>query len=117
MKLTLEKSGSFNTHFIPGHDDQKCGMPLVDSFNYDVSIEGSDDHLTPEGFLIENGRIQEYFEQAYRKRQPVRSCEQIACDAAKQLASLVEAEGSKVSNVSVTIHGTPGAKITAVWTH
>ena len=117
MKLTLDKSGVFTTWFISGQEHRKCGMAATTAFNYDVHIEGTDKKLSDEGFLIENGRIQEYFESTYAMPQPVRSCELIACIAARALAELLKKDGAHVYNVTVTIHGTPGAKLTAVWDH
>lgn len=115
MKVTLEKSGSFHTYFAHGDLDSKCGMPASQEFKYDVKVEGTDEQFTPEGFLIENSKIQTYFDDTYRHRRFYRSCEQIACDAARDLAKLVSKEGAQVHQVVVTIHGTPGAKLTAVW--
>lgn len=115
MKLTLDKSGAFQTWFISGDEDRKCGLPDTSTFNYSVKIEGTDARLSAEGFLVENSRIQQYFDKTYKKVQPVKSCERIACDAARALGEMIRREGRDVVSVTVTISGTPGANLTAIW--
>jgi len=115
MNVSLSKTGKFEANFDEALPELKCGAPGQWTFDYSVKVDADDSHLSPEGFVIENGRIQTYFDNAYAKRQPVRSCELIACHAARAIGKRLVAEKISVKAVSVTISGTPGANLTAQW--
>lgn len=115
MKLSLEKSGSFQSNFQTGSIEGKCGLPMSNSYEYFVRVNGTDKRLSPEGFIIENSRIQSYFDNTYALVTEFRSCELIASKAAKAIGEKLVSEKISVESVEVTISGTPGAKLSAAW--
>lgn len=115
MKIELERSGKFRTSFLHGDIDGKCGLPDAQEFSYTVRIYGTDKSLSPEGFIIENSRVQLYFDRTYAHVKQYRSCELIASKAAEALGRKLVSEGISIDKVSATISGTPGAQLTAVW--
>lgn len=114
MNLKLSRVGTFTSQFL-GSSDLKCGPPSIETFQYEVVIKATDEKLSPQGFLIEHSRIQTFFDKHYPDGTRVKSCELIAMHAAKTIGSFLQNENISVRSVSVTISGSPMAKINAEW--
>lgn len=114
MPLRLEKQGTFTTSFI-GSPEYKCGPEATTQFAYQLRIDATNESLSPEGFIIENGRLQAYFDNAYSRPQPVKSCERIAADACKAIGERLIRERISVQAVRCSIAGTGQTMLTATW--
>lgn len=117
MDLCLEREGEFvPTGMIETSD--RCGQIGLMKYQYAVRIEGTDESLSPEGFIIENSRVHNYFLSRYcgGKRFVAMSCEKMASKAAMDIGKTLIKEHISVKLVQVTITGSNNARLTAVWT-
>lgn len=112
MKLTLSRKGTFRVGEC-GDDTTQCGMRGTRKLHYFVSITSDEAQLDRRGFIVDNNEIQLYFDDEYRKVSRFLSCEEIACQSAKDLARLVGVERCAAVKVSIA----PGthAGLTAEW--
>src|SRR5215831_3359298 len=101
MKMELKKEGNFVAQF-DGDCERKCDLSRIMAYHYCVVISATDDKLTAEGFIIENSRVQSYFDDVYDQPQPARSCELMARDGSVGLAQLMQHEGISVLAVTTT---------------
>lgn len=117
MLLTLEREGEFDAVNMV-ETQTKCGPLGLKHYRYAVKIEATDESLSPEGFVIENGRVHQYFINNYanpRRRWPAISCEKMAIKAAHTIGQQLQKEGISVTAVRCTIFGSNNARLTAVW--
>lgn len=107
MKLSLDKTGEL----------------VVQPFPYRVHVEA--DQLNDLGYIIENGRIQAYFDNhnpetnchSGKAISGWSSCERIAIKAAQDIAQMVYQGGVNPRTVSVSIGGSGETTLTAYWEH
>jgi hypothetical protein len=116
-QLEITRGGKFFAkHMI--NTSKKCGAMSNRSYEYFVRICATDHKLTPEGFIINNEYIQEFFNRRFGKlARPyhAKSCEHLAIQAARELAYLVKLGGVVCQMVEVTIRGSNGARIMYRW--
>jgi len=115
MEISLERAGRFRaTTMRP--NDHKCASMKTRVYPWEVRIEGTDAHLTPEGFLINNEFIGEYFEERWgRKAKPwdAVSCEMLAIISAKEICAQLIKQGVSVQKVLCRIKGSNNAWVSA----
>lgn len=115
LELTMERSGTFKPKLIatPGHVG-KCDMPTKDVYRYHAEVTATDEHLSKEGFIMDNARIQDFFDHAYNGMKEM-SCERMASFAARGIGGMLEKEHISATGCKVQIGGSNGAWLTAVW--
>jgi hypothetical protein len=115
--LFLKRDGKFKaTSMVP--NNHKCGSMRSIVYTYSVKIKAAGSKLTPEGFVLNNELVHEYFIGKFGVKAPkwdAVSCELMALTAAKELADLICSQGVDCRSVWVSITGSNGAKITAQW--
>lgn len=111
MRLTMKRIGKFTVGACED-DSTQCGYKGTRTLDYKVVIEGSPEHLTKEGFLIDNFAVQRYFDDTYKTIKQFVSCERIALKAVSDIRKMV---GVGVRAVEVTVDGTGVAGLTASW--
>jgi hypothetical protein len=116
MILTLEREGEFETKGMV-ETQTKCGPLGLQKYSYAVKIEATDESLSPEGFIIENGRVHNYFITRYAsgKGFAAVSCEEMARRAAMEIGKQLVKERISVTAVICTIKGSNNARLTAHW--
>ena len=111
MKLKMERQGQFIVNWTVSATTQ-CGVPGNNILSYRVKLETSDKHLDPNGFIIDNNKIQEYFVQTYGKVEKFVSCELIASAACRDFRKML----LNLWAIEVAISGNPTAAwLTAHW--
>jgi hypothetical protein len=119
MLLSLSRSGHFKASTMKPNA-HKCAAMATKVYPYFVRIEALDTRLSPEGFLFNNERVQNYFDNRFGHKAPewdAISCELMALTAAKELAQTLLSEGIEVQSVECCILGSNGAQITSKWTN
>jgi hypothetical protein len=117
MNLSLEREGEF----VPVNmveNNTRCGQLGHMLYRYIVRVEATDERLSPEGFVIENGRLHNYFLTRYcdvKKKFNAVSCERMAVKAAHEIGKTLLKEKISVTSVQVTIFGSNNARLTAIW--
>lgn len=115
LELRMEKEGTFKPQLTPNPNRfGKCDMPNRDVYRYSVAVIATDQSLSPEGFIIDNVRIQTFFDTAYNGNYEM-SCERMASFAARGIAQLLLSENISVVCVETKIGGSNGAWLTAKW--
>lgn len=121
MLVRVNREGSFEIQKDQLHMTANCGSSDRKNFRYEVMIEATNKHLTSDGFVMENGVIDEYFKNKYEvNKEPCKSCELIAMEALGNFldmfndASLPTA-GVEVKRILVRIHGATVSFIEAEW--
>lgn len=121
LTITINREGSFEVNCV-GDDSTQCGVRgRTRKLFYKVKIVGREDCLTPEGFIIDNNEIHQYFEDAYTHCDvdPFPSCETMACRAVREFHGMFgrgHLANVRVSYISVSISGSPQAVgLTADW--
>jgi len=117
MNLTLEREGEFEPVNMV-ENSSRCGQLGLMHYRYFVRVEATDERLSPEGFVIENGRVHDYFLTRYcdpKKSFKAMSCERMAVKAAMEIGRTLVEEEISVTSVQVTIFGSNNARLTAVW--
>jgi hypothetical protein len=118
MLIKLTRSGRFHAKTMRP-TPHKCAAMRTRTYPYWVSIQATDKQLTPEGFLINNERIAEYFDTRFGHKAPewdAISCENMALIACRELASIMLNDGIDVQCVECQILGSNGAEIKGIWT-
>lgn len=111
LEISIARSGQFTVNWS-GSNAAQCGLG-PNTLNYHVRIVGDDEHLTPEGFIIDNNDIHAYFVNKYADVKDFESCERIAITACKDFCAML---GERARDIQVTIDGNPLAGLTARWT-
>ena len=117
MLVKLTRSGRFHASTMRPNP-HKCAAMNTRTYPYWVSIEATDKVLSPEGFLFNNERIGEYFDNRFGHKAPAWdavSCENMALTAAKELAQTMLNDGIDVQCVECQILGSNGAEIKGIW--
>lgn len=99
MALWLDRAGTFSvTSERYAAQENQCGAVGQQMFVYKVRI-----HATPgldeRGFILDNKKVQHYFDSGFRNLTEVPSCERIAMQAARALAAMCRT----ATRVDVTI--------------
>jgi hypothetical protein len=118
MKLVMSRNGAFDPVNMVGKvETDRCGQPHMKTLNYSVEIEATDEHMSPEGFVIENGRIHDYFLKKFCSGRPWEaiSCERMAINSAMDIGRLLIRENISVISVTTTMVGSNDARIKATW--
>lgn len=117
--LSLERNGTFDASASMIPNAHKCASMETTTYQYQVKIESAGDKLSPEGFLLNNELVQDYFDSRYgpkaHKWEAV-SCELIALTSAREIADLCRKNGVTPHSVECCIVGSNGAEIRAIWT-
>lgn len=117
--LSLERNGTFDASSSMIPNAHKCAAMETTTYQYQVKIESTGDQLSPEGFLLNNELVQNYFDSRFgpkaTKWEAV-SCELIALTSARELAELCRKNGVVPQSVECCIVGSNGAEIRAKWT-
>jgi hypothetical protein len=117
VRVELTREGKIHaTTMRP--NQHKCAAMNTRTYPYWVRIEANANRLSPEGYLINNERIQSYFDSRFGHLAPewdAVSCEHIVITACHELARIIKADGIEVMCVECTILGSNGAKIKAIW--
>jgi hypothetical protein len=117
LTLTIRRHGEFSVRFTGSNADQ-CGLPGTQILRYDVRIVGDEDHLTDQGFIIDNNAIHSYFLTTYDRVRDFESCERIAARACRDFKAMFgrgELRDVVAREIEVTIAGGPNAGLTAHW--
>jgi|SRR5581483_8531651 len=113
LTFTMSRTGTFVANFTSAQN--QCGGEGQQIYNYTVEItigESLDDH----GFVLDNYKVQEYFDREYKHVEGARSCERIAQIAVHDFRNMLENRGRDVHSIRVTIAGSSFAGLTATWT-
>lgn len=112
IKLTLNQSGFFDV-YTDGNRSNQCG-PLGNSTNhYVVQIECRGNDLCAQGFIVDNTRLQRFFEHMFRRTESYPSCEAMAVQACTEVAMWLQNEGREPTRISVEIGPAPNREVTA----
>lgn len=117
IELYLQRSGRFNAKHMR-NNAHKCGSMSSRIYSYTVKIRATDRVLTPEGFVMNNELVAEYFAERFGVHAApwdAVSCENMARIAAREIGERVCGQGVDCQEVEVTITGSNGARITARW--
>lgn len=118
-RLRINREGDFKTRL--GMFDGQCGRQGTTDYRFFVSIEATNKKLNPEGFVMENQWVADYFEDTYTKDEEliVPSCEEIAQRAIDHFlgvfANHPHQQGIELTRVLVRIHGSKFSFIEAEW--
>lgn len=122
MKLLLKRKGTFHAHWNSTH--RMCGVPtksysgrelLSYQYSYECLIEAGT-KLDSNGFIIDQLKVDEYFNTKYEKVGPAKSCEIIAQHAVKDIADMLKDNGMKeVYRIAVTVAFNELASMTCEW--
>lgn len=118
LSLSIERKGQFSVRWS-GSNRTQCGPEGNRTLYYAVQILGDEEHLTTEGFIIDNRAIHDYFVREYANVRDFLSCEAIACKACRDLKAMFgqgKLRNVKIHGIRVSVGGSPDAKITAAWT-
>lgn len=118
LKLSLDKEGSFTTQTI-GPD----GGPISQAYPYRVHLEANRSTLTQDGYIIENSRLQDYFDtlhtltncHSWHTSTGAPSCELLACKAVADLKAEIQAGGVELFTITVSIGGSGDTRLSATW--
>lgn len=117
IKITVNRMGEF-TLANPVVEGAQCGSNEARDYRYHVSITGYKDHLSPEGFVVDNLEVARYFDDHYhRKTIEAISCELMACAAIDYFRGLIRKNYPSVKclGVHVRIWGSDKSFIEAQW--
>ena len=118
MLVELTRAGKIHA-LTMRPNDHKCAAMRTRTYPYWVRIEASDSRLSPEGYVFNNERVQNYFDTRFghlASPWDAISCENMALTACKELAKIMLDEGIDVQCVECQILGSNGAKIKGIWT-
>ena len=123
MKLTMNRRGEFRCNWSDPHNKYGTGPDTAPKYTYHCHIETAD-ILDPHGFVYDQLKIDEYFQQKYFHRQSAKSCEKLAVSACEDIKRMIEnhmlshSGMSVIYKISVTIGvtGMDAAQMTAEWT-
>lgn len=110
ITFKMRRRGEFIVNFTTTKN--QCGSGGQKLYRYVCEIEVGE-ALDDRGFILDNYRVQGYFDREYSTPQPARSCERIADIAVGDFRTMLE--GREIHRVSVTISGSDVAGLTATW--
>lgn len=118
MEISLVRGGSFHADkMVP--NAHKCAAMHTKVYRYEVSIRAEAVKLSPEGYVINNERVQAYFDTRWGQLAPkpwdAVSCENLALTSAREIGRMLHSEGIECLEVRCMIEGSNGARITATW--
>lgn len=119
-KLRINREGEFEIPKGLAHSNQ-CGKIGQRNYRYFISIEATNECLTPEGYVMENAWCDDYFKNTYSGENglPPDSCENMAMRAIDYFVNLFEHHEDlkkvKLTRILVRIHGTSFSYIEAEW--
>lgn len=106
QKLAISKSGYIEVGSVR-EDKNQCMERGVRELDYHVEIQCAPEKLTSQGFILDRHKVGEYFDTKYRRVDVLPSCEEMAKQAAEELAALT---GDGAVRVLASVGGA-----TAVW--
>jgi hypothetical protein len=119
MKLTMNRRGEFRCNWYDTTNKCGVGPETNPNYQYHCHIETAD-ILDQNGFVFDQLKIDEYFQQKYRAIQSAKSCERLAVNACDDIKRMIEnhmlmhSGMSVIYRISVTI-GLGPAQMTAEW--
>lgn len=119
MLLSINREGEFIAQDDSATDNQ-CGATGARRYRYFVTIQANNDHLTKEGYVMENLWVAEYFKKRYEvDGDKCASCEDMAQTAVIYFLNLFklkdELKGVEPVRIYVRIHGSDVSFIEAEW--
>lgn len=119
LEVVLHREGAFDV-LCTGDDSTQCGIRgTTRRLFYRVRIVGDEQHLTEEGFIIDNNEVHQYFVDKYREIEVFPSCERIVCQAVRDFKALFgkgHLENVVVNEIVVSVSGNPAAVgLQATW--
>lgn len=121
MDLSINRAGEFIAHADAQHP-QQCGREGVRHYKYFVTIMAGNHHLTPDGFVMDNAWVDEYFQRCYGNigyRMKCDSCENMAQRAVHEFHEMFkrihELKSIDLKRIYVRIHGSDFSFIEAEW--
>jgi hypothetical protein len=108
----MRRRGEFIVNFTTTKN--QCGSGGQKLYRYVCEIEvgeSLDDH----GFILDNYKVQEYFDREYGNASTAYSCERIAQIATMTFLNMLRNRERDVHRISVTIFGSEHAGLTATW--
>ena len=118
MLVELTRAGKIHASTMRPNE-HKCAAMRTKVYPYWVRIEATDSKLSPEGYVFNNERVQNYFDTRFGEKAPIWdaiSCEMMALTACRELAEIMLNEGIDVQCVECQILGSNGARIKGIWT-
>ena len=119
IALRINREGKFIVD-PDAETDGQCGFTGARMYRYFVSIEADNSKLTPEGFVMENQWVDDYFQYTYmRKGVKAPSCEEMAQAAIHHFRNVFathkDLEGVNLRRILVRIHGSDVSFIEGEW--
>lgn len=121
MTLSVNRTGSFTVKSCQFTEEQ-CGNEKERKYSFEVRVEASNESLSPDGFVVDNQVLYEYFRERYEgRRDPVRSCETVAQEAVEYFLKWFSSgepwrAAVKLKRIAVMVRGHESSFITAEWT-
>jgi hypothetical protein len=118
MKVWLVRRGTFEVKTVRNAVvSNACGSMSHRRFLYRVRIMCPVSQLDKQGFIIDNEKIQALFDTLGTREwsQAVPSCEHMALFVCKTLRLTFQLRKQLISEIEVTVAGSPKAGITAFW--
>jgi hypothetical protein len=117
--LRINREGSFSVS-ESAQTAHQCGKIAQSQYRYFCSIEATNERLTPEGFVMENMWVDEYFQATYNlETKEVPSCEKMAQDAIAHILHLFARQPDlrevDLRRILIRIHGSPVSFIEGEW--
>lgn len=112
ITFKMRRRGEFIVNFTTTKN--QCGSGGQKLYRYVCEIEvgeALDDH----GFILDNYKVQEYFDREYGNATTAYSCERIAQIATMTFLNMLRNRQREVHRISVTIFGSEQAGLTATW--
>lgn len=110
--ISIRRSGTFEVGW-KRHATQ-CGMYGERMMTFDVTIEGRETDC-PEGWLLDNNDIPNYFTRTYRRVHTFRSCERIASQAVDDFRTICSRYGAQPDYIRVAVSGIKDSEIAVTW--
>lgn len=110
--LTLRRSGSFEVGWQT-HKAQ-CGAYGERMMTFDVTVRGRETDC-PQGWLMDNNDVPNYFARKYRRVRVFKSCEQIASVAIDDLRRVCNKYKAKPLYIRVAVSGIKLSEIACEW--
>lgn len=120
MLLRVNRAGEF-TVYASVAKPTRCGTMETMKYKYFVTIEATNESLTPEGYVMENSLCDSYFQKTYTNNPEANceSCESMAQDAVEHFLKAFKKNFDtyevQLRRIYVRIHGSDFSYIEAEW--
>ena len=110
--LTISRSGTFDVNWQT-HKGQ-CGYYGERTMSYHVTVKGREIDC-PNGWLMDNNDIPNYFLETYSRVRDFQSCEAIASRAVDAFRAIASKHKAKPTYVRVAVSGIKNSEIVCEW--